>query len=217
MFSNSTSILNTANSCAFTIEQLQLHSIALELSFYLLALLGVCFPLSVLSTLLALIALCSIRGWRNSARTYYYVIGVANFIAALSTDWLTFQNALASWAARWFPSGMTTVMALHWEILWPPLCVLYHFVPDVILLPKILVIVLFCLHRTWIVFDPFRAPLLKRVFRPALIVGLPVGFVVFYTPHFWLSIIVNGKFTFSHTIYNRTVIAIAVSHIPQAL
>ena len=201
MTSNGTSGLNAANSCTFTINQLQLHALALELSFYLLALLGVCFPLTVLSTLLTLITLSSIRGWRNSARTYYYVIGVANFIAALSTDWLTFLIALASWAARWFPSGMTAVMALHWELLWPPLCVLYNFVPDSILLPKIWVLVLFCVHRTWIVVDPFRAPLLKRVFRPAIVVGLPVGLVVFYTPHFWLSKIADGMFhSFTYSI-----------------
>ena len=95
-------------------------------SRYLLALLGVCFPLSVLSVLLTLIALSSIRGWRNSARTYYYVIGVANLIATLSTDWHTVLNALTSWAARWFPSWMEATMAAivcHLQIrawLYPP-------------------------------------------------------------------------------------------------
>ena len=193
MTSNSTDCLLVSTSvCTFNIIQLQLHAVALELSFYLLSLLGISFPLSVLATSLTLVALCTIRGWRNSARTYYYMIGMTNFVAAVSTDWKTFLTVLATWANRWFPNGIATVTALHWELLWPPLCALFNFVLDSILLPKVWVLILFCVHRSWIVLDPLRAPLLKRVFRPALVIGLPVGLIVFNTPHLWLSAIVEG-------------------------
>ena len=194
MMSNRTNVVDVSNSCTLTILQVQLHAAALELCFYLLTLLGIGFFFSILSTLLTLIALCTIREWRNSARTYYYVIGVTNLIAAFSTDWQTFLVVLSTWADRWFPNGMGTVMALHWELLWPPLCAMYIFLPDSIFLPKVWVLILFCVHRTWIVLEPLRAPLLKRVFRPALVVGLPVGLILFNIPHLFLSFIVNGTF-----------------------
>ena len=185
-------LLVSSSDCIFNFIQLQLHSVALELSFYLVSLLGISFPLSVLATSLTLVALCAIRWWRNSARTYYYMIGVTNFVAAVSTDWNTFLIVLISWADRWFPNGVATVTALHWELLWPPLCAVSNFVLNSILLPKVWVLILFCVHRLWIVIDPFRKPLLKRVFRPAFVIGLPVGLTVLYTPHLWLSGIVEG-------------------------
>ena len=190
--SNQTNVVDGSNLCTLSILQVQLHAVALELCFYLLTLLGICFFLSILSSLLTLFTLCTIRGWRNSARTYYYVIGVTNLIATLSTDWQTFLVVLATWANQWFPNGMGTVMALHWELLWTPLCALFIFVTDSIFTPKVWVLILFCVHRTWIVIEPLRAPLLKRVFRPALVVGLPVGLTLFNIPHFFLSFIVNG-------------------------
>ena len=197
MTSNSTEhTLVSSSVCTFSIIQLQLHAIALELSFYLLSLLGISFPLSILVTSLTLVALCTISGWRNSARTYYYMIGVTNFVAALSSDWKTFLTVLLTWANRWFPTGIVTVAALHWELLWPPLCAVFNFVLDSILLPKVWVIILFSVHRSWIVLYPLRAPLLKRVFRQAIVIGLPIGLTVLYTPHLWLSVIVEGTVQF---------------------
>ena len=193
MISNRTDGLHASTSmCTYNIIQLQLHAVALELSFYLLSILGICFPLSVLATSLTIVALFTIRDWRNSARIYYYMIGVTNFVAAISTDWDTFLTVLITWANRWFPQGIATVTALHWELLWPPLCAVFNFVIDSILLPKVWVLILFYVHRSWIVLDPLRAPILKRMFRPALVIGFPMGLIVLNTPHLWMSDIFNG-------------------------
>lgn len=192
MTSNSTISISNGNLCKITEFQLKLHIVAFELNFYLYVLIGLSYPIAIVAALLTLVSLFTIRGWRNSCRNYYYVIGVANFIAALSTDWLRFLLALASWAVRWFPNGSGTVTLLHWELLWTPLCALFNFVIDSILLPKLWVLILFCMHRTWIVLEPLRAPQLKSVFRPALVIGLPVSLVVFFTPHLWLSSISEG-------------------------
>ena len=48
MNSNSTSSQAKANTCTLTIPQQQMHVLAVELSFYLLALLGVSYPLAVI-------------------------------------------------------------------------------------------------------------------------------------------------------------------------
>lgn len=192
--SGSTRIVNLiiSNSCKPTGLQLKLLDLAGELNSYFLSLLGVLYPLAAIESTLTLLALCIIRGWRNPARSYYYVIAVANFIAVFFSDWSTFLVACHSWATRWFPNGTRIVATLHWELYWSPLCALFKIVTDSILLPKLWLLVLFCVHRTWIVLDPLRAPVLKRIFRPALVIGLPIGITVFYIPQLWQSYIAEG-------------------------
>ena len=192
MTSNYT-ISHITSICTFGILQLQVHALAVELNFYLLTILGIFYPVAVISSALTLIAICTIRSWRSSTRTYYYVVAVANIIALLSADWQTFLLVLYLWATRWFPNEMKIVYMLHFELSWSPLCAIYNFVTNSILLPKLWVIMIFCVHRTWIVFQPLSAPLVKRIFRPALVIGFPVGLVVFATPFLWLSYIDEGN------------------------
>lgn len=183
---------NFTDLCTLSAFQLQLHMFTLELSFYLLTLLGVSFPFAIVSTVLTLVALCGTRRWKGSIRTYYFVVAVANVVALFTGDWQTFLLALKFWATRWSPDTLAIVVKLHWELLWPPLCALSNFLSLSIILPKLWVIILFCVHRTWIVFQPLRAQLVKRVFRPALVIGFPVGLTIFVTPFLWLSYIFEG-------------------------
>ena len=192
MSSNSTSSQAIAKTCILTVPQQQMHVLAGEISFYLLALLGISYPLAVITAVLTALALFTIRSWRSSTRIYYYVITIANLVAAFSIDWQTFLIALNMWATRWFPDELHTVAMLHWELLWPPLCAIFNFVKEAVILPKLWVFILLWVHRMWIVLQPLRAPLLKRVFGPPLVIGLPVGLTLFITPQLWLSYIVNG-------------------------
>ena len=192
MSSNNTSTLIISSHCTLNVRQVQLHAIAVEASFYLQSLLGISYPLVIIDSVLTLVALCTIRGWRSSTRVYYYVIAVANIVAVFSSDWNSFLVALKLWCTRWYPNGMEMVIRLHWELLWSPFCALYIFLINSWLLPKLWAVILLCVHRTWIVLQPLRAPLAKHVFRPSLVIGLPVGLVVLVIPHLFLSAIVNG-------------------------
>lgn len=178
--------------CAFNVVQLQWHAVTVEISFYLLTLLGVLYPIAILAAVLTAVSIFTIRGWKSSTRRYYYVISVANLVAVLFVDYETFLLALSSWATLWFPNGLNVVSMLHWELYWAPLCAVFNFVSESIILPKLWVLILLCVHRTWIVLEPLRAPLLKRVFHPALVFGLPIGLTVLIIPQLWLSLIKNG-------------------------
>lgn len=178
---------NLPNHCTLGKSEQLLYTIILELRFYILIILGISYPFAIVSSMLSLVALCCIRKWKSSIRTYYYVIAVANVVALFSGDWQTFLLALTSLATRWFPNTSDIVKMLHWEVFWPPLCALSNFVSESIILPKLWVIILFCVHRTWIVFQPLRAQLVNRVFRPAFVISFPVGLTIFVTPFLWLS------------------------------
>lgn len=193
---NHTSSNVISNGCPLSRLQFLLHTLASEVSFYMLAVLGISYVFAVAEVLLTIVALCTIRGWKSSTRQYYYVIAIANLVAVFTSDWNTFLLAFNSWVIRWFPSKVGLVTLLHWEHYWPPLCALYNFVTRSTLIPKLWVIILFCVHRTWIVLQPLRAPFVKRVFRPHLVIGLPVGLIVFIIPQLFLSEIVNGVFLF---------------------
>ena len=80
--------------CTFNVLQLELHAIALETSFYLQSLFGISYPLAVIDSVLTIVALCTIRGWRSHTRVYYYVIAVANIVAVFSADWNSFLVTL---------------------------------------------------------------------------------------------------------------------------
>ena len=196
MSSNNTSSQAIAKTCTLTISQQQMHVLAVELNFYLLALLGVSYPLGVITAVLTTLTLFTIRGWRSSTRVYYYVVTMANLVAAFSIDWETFLIALNMWATRWFPDGLETVAVLHWELLWPPLCAIFNFLNEAVLLPKLWAFILLWFHRMWIVLKPLRAPLLNRVFGPPLVIGLPVGLTIFITPQLWQSFISNGTLVY---------------------
>ena len=190
--SANTSNLIISSHCTLNVLELQLHAIAVEISFYLQSLLGISYLLAVIDSVLTLVALCTIRGWRSSTRVYYYVIAVSNIVAVFSADWNSFLVTLKWWCTRWYSNEDEIVMMLHWELLWPPLCALFNFFNGSCLLPKLWAGILLCIHRTWIVLQPLRAPFVSRVFRPSLVIGLPFGLVIFVIPQFFLSSIVNG-------------------------
>lgn len=107
------------------------------------------------------------------------------------SDWQTFLLAIELLALQWFPSSQKVMAILHWERLWLQLYALINFVDDSILLPKLWIIILFSVHHTRIVLYQFLALHLK-MFSTALLIGLPIGITVFYTPHLWLSSVVQG-------------------------
>ena len=88
--SANTSNLIISSHCTLNVLELQLHAIAVETSFYLQSLFGISYPLAVIDSVLTLVALCTIRGWRSSTRVYYYVIAVSNIVAVFSADWNSF-------------------------------------------------------------------------------------------------------------------------------
>ena len=193
MSSNSTSSQAIKKTCTLTVSQQEMHVLAGELSFYFLALLGFLYPLAVINAVFTAIAFFSMRNWRSSTRIYYYVSAMTNLVSAFSIDWQTFLIALDMCAIRWFPDWLDTVEMLHWELLWSPLCAIFNFLKESIILPKLWVLILLWFHRMWIVMAPLRAPLLKRVFSPPLIIGLPFGLTAFIAPQLWLSYIANGN------------------------
>ena len=191
-FEQNKSDYSSGKACNSTQMEMQIITATQAVALWLLMILGFLFPFSLVTTCSTTATICTLRGWRNSARHYYYGIAISNLIASTFTDWQYFLLALDIAASRWFPKGVAIIALLNWQNYWQPFCAIFNFVKDIAIIVKIWFTILLCVHRMLIVLYPLRASFLKRIFSRLLVYGFPITLSIPYSPHLWLSFIIQG-------------------------